>query len=288
MSMRPTIRSAYLRRLGVAAEPPSSGALARLHRAHVERVPWETLWIHQGLGWGVGLDESVERIATTTRGGYCFHLNGAFGVLLGALGYDVSMHVGGVHGPAGPGPADMTNHLVLTVANLPGPANATGEWYVDVGLGDALHEPIPLEEGSAFQRPFDLSLEPFVSGFADWHLTHDPRGSFSGMVWSASPAGIDVFTHRHEFLSSSPDSHFVRTLIVQRRDATGADVLRGLTLQRVGENASVRTIESAAELVDALGDVFGVEPELADGAERDALWRRTLDAHVAWQAALEA
>lgn len=34
----PCLRTAYLDRLGLDAEPPSAGALARLHRAQVERV----------------------------------------------------------------------------------------------------------------------------------------------------------------------------------------------------------------------------------------------------------
>ena len=41
--------------------------------------------------------ESTRRVATTRRGGYCYQLNGAFGTLLTALGYQVSVHVAGVH-----------------------------------------------------------------------------------------------------------------------------------------------------------------------------------------------
>ena len=84
------------------------------------------------------------RVAVQHRGGYCFHLNGAFSELLRSLGYDVVRHVGGVHGPEGATGEEMANHLVLTVRNLPNDANPDGTWYVDVGLGDALHEPLPL------------------------------------------------------------------------------------------------------------------------------------------------
>ncbi len=87
-------------------------------------------------------------MVTRRRRGYCFHLNGALAVVLEFLGYDVTLHVGGVHGPEGPTSDDMTNHLVLLVHGLPGPGNPSGTWYVDAGLGDALHEPLPLIAGT--------------------------------------------------------------------------------------------------------------------------------------------
>src|SRR4051812_49011544 len=103
----------YLGRLGLEREPPSVHALERLHRAHVEHVPYETVWIHTGERYSCSAEESLARVARTSRGGYCFHLNGAFSELLAALGYDVVRHVGGVHGPDGPSQEAMTNHLVL-------------------------------------------------------------------------------------------------------------------------------------------------------------------------------
>ena len=131
---------AYLLRLGLDREPPSAGALARIHRAQVERVPYETAWIHMGHQWSVDQQASFRRVAADKRGGYCFHLNGAFAILLEALGYNVTLHVGGVHGPDGPAEESMTNHLVLTVNDLPDESNPGGAWYVDAGLGDALYD----------------------------------------------------------------------------------------------------------------------------------------------------
>ena len=84
-----TITAAYLNRLGVGAERPSAEALARLNRAHVERIPYETFWIHLAQGWGIDPAESKRRVATTRRGGYCYQLNGAFRTLLTSLGYGV-------------------------------------------------------------------------------------------------------------------------------------------------------------------------------------------------------
>src|SRR5690348_1403577 len=141
---------AYLRRLEVGHEgPPSVEALRTLHAAHVERIAYEALDVQLGLVNSIQPADSVERITRHGRGGYCYHLNGALSVLLTTLGYDVVWHRAGVQGrddaePPGPRQA---NHLALTVRGLPAPECPEGEWLVDAGLGDALHEPLPLVEG---------------------------------------------------------------------------------------------------------------------------------------------
>jgi N-hydroxyarylamine O-acetyltransferase len=284
-AMIPSVRDAYLARLGLDAERPAAEALLRLHRAHVERVPYETLWIHLGERWGIGGHESVARIANRGRGGYCYHLNGAFGELLRSLDYDVSRHVGGVHGPGGPTEDAMTNHLVLTVQGLPTEANPDGAWYVDAGLGDALHEPLPLVAGTYRQPPFEFVLDETPDSVGDWHLTHDPAGGFAGMSWRSAPAGMDAFAERHAWLSTSPDSGFVRVMTAQRRDASGVDILRGLSFKRIGDRASESTLTTRAELADVLGGLFGLDLTAVDGRAWDALWARVYATHVAWEAA---
>jgi arylamine N-acetyltransferase len=274
----------YLDRLGETAEAPSAEALARLHRAHVERVPWETLWIHQGKRWGSDPAESVTRIATTTRGGYCFHLNGAFAALLESLGYAVTRHVGGVHGPLGPGPADMTNHLALMVHHLPTDGNPGGRWYVDVGLGDALLEPMPLQAGSHHHDPFQLRLDQVEHGLGDWHLTHDEHGSFAGMTFSASPTEMETFVYRHRWLSTSPESAFVRNLVLQRRDPGSVVVLRNLILRRTGAGACDLIISSSDELFDVLGKAFGIDAGPIGAQARATIWNRASTAHAEWVA----
>ncbi len=281
----PAIRDRYLARLGLDAAPPSAGALRALHRAHVERVSWETLWIQSGQRWGTDPAESAARIATTGRGGYCFHLNGAFSWLLGELGYDVTRHLGGVHGPDGPAVGDLGNHLVLTVRGLPDDDHPDGIWYADVGLGDAILEPLPLVAGNHRSGPFTFALGPGRAEVGEWHLDHHPHGAFAGMTWRSAPAVMTDFDADHRRLSSDADSQFVRWLVMSHRDATGGDLLTGLYYRRVGDDPTSAKAESESELFAIIGDVFGTDVAAIPPEVRRAVWDRTEAAHRAAEAA---
>ncbi|MEU4546407.1 arylamine N-acetyltransferase family protein [Nonomuraea dietziae] len=265
--------SAYLRRLGLEAAPPSLDQLKALHVAHIERVPYEALEIWFDRPTTVDPAESAARIVRG-RGGYCYHLNGAFSLLLEALGYQVTRHVGGVHN-RGAEPAITANHLVLTV-RLP-----EGDWMVDLGLGDALHEPLPLVEGRYRQGPFEYGLRPSTVAPGGWHFDHDPRGSFAGMDFGMEPAPMSAFEQMHRHLTTSPESGFVRVATVARRDATGVDIMRGLSLTRLEADSRTTTMETSADYFQALADVFGLR---FDAEERALLWDKVSRAHAAWTA----
>ncbi|RZU50281.1 arylamine N-acetyltransferase [Krasilnikovia cinnamomea] len=274
----------YLRRLGLtrlAGQAPSVEALHELHRAHAERVPYECLEIWLGRPTSVDPAESVQRIGRG-RGGYCFHLNGAFSALLSALGYRVTRHVGGVQGSADEPAGASANHLVLTVAGLPAPAAPGGQWLVDLGMGDGLHEPLPLTGGEHRQGPFRYGLRPSAAEPGGWRFDHDPRGAFLGMDFRPGAATMSAFAERHVELSTSPESGFVRVATVQRRDASGADVLRGLVLSRVGEAPTRTVLDDRRDYFAALADVFGLTLDDVTSAERAALWRRLSTAHEQW------
>lgn len=282
--MAPEVRDAYLARLGVPPEPPSVAGLALLARRQVERVPYETLWIQGGERWGIDPAEAARRIAMESRGGYCYHLNGALGLLLAALGYSVHPHVGGVHGPDGPTDSERGNHLVLTVDGLPSDDNPGGVWYVDAGLGDALHSPLPLIAGRYDAPPFRLSLEE-VEPSTSWHLTHDPTGGFAGMGWTAGIARRADFETQHRWLSTAPESGFVKVAMAERRDASGVDVVRGLVRSRIGSGASVADpVTRRTEWFELLADLFDLRFEGSDAGVRDRLWATVLEGHRRWEA----
>ncbi|MBC6446462.1 arylamine N-acetyltransferase family protein [Actinokineospora xionganensis] len=264
------LRDAYLTRLGLRTPPPATlDTLRELHRAQVEKIPYETVWIALGEQRTVDPLDSL-RYLLRGRGGYCYHLNGAFSTLLAWLGFDVHWRVGGVQGGKGDEPGITANHLVIEVHGLDG-----GPWMVDAGLGDGLYDPIPLAEGVYEQAPYTFALRPSEVVPGGWRLDHDARGSFIGMDFAPAQAKVDDFLAKHDHLCTSPDSGFVRVVTVSNRDAKTIRELRGRLYKETNADGVTHTeIADRGDYFGLLGDVFGLPlPEI--GADRrDALWAR--------------
>ncbi|HEX6472712.1 MAG TPA: arylamine N-acetyltransferase [Streptosporangiaceae bacterium] len=272
----------YLERLGMEHPgAPSVDALFALHRAHVARIPYEALDIQLRRPTSVDPQEAVARVLRG-RGGYCVQLNTAFSGLLTALGYDVTWHRAGVQGSAAAPPSDASfaPHLALTVR-----VGGT-RWLVDVGLGDALYEPLPLRAGTYRQEPLTFGLGPSRVEPGGWRFDHDRRGSIAGIDLNMDPATTADFAKWHPYLASSAESRLVRAVVVLRRDAAGADSLVGCMLRRVdGTGRTVRELATREEWYGALADVFGLSLAEVDATERAALWTKVRAAHEAWVAA---
>ncbi|MFG2293558.1 arylamine N-acetyltransferase [Streptomyces sp. NPDC048603] len=269
----------YLRRLGMP-DPgkPSAGALFALQRAHLERVPYENIDIYLGRPPGIDPELSARRFAAG-RGGYCFHLNGGFCALLEFLGYDVTRHVGGVYEDAQERSVNG-NHMVLTV-------RVDGEaFFVDAGLGDGPHSPLPLREGAYEQGGFGYCMEPLSGPEAPGWTYITSGGPFPVANFRAAPASMAEFADEHQRLSTDEDSPFIRTLSLLRRDAEGIDLMRGRVLSRIdpSKGPTERVLDTAEEFYDAIATVFGRELDDLTPEDRTALWAKVSAAHEVWLA----
>jgi N-hydroxyarylamine O-acetyltransferase len=132
--------AAYLERIGYSGEIAFDvTTLERLQRAHLTAVPFENLHVFHRLGVQTSTDWSVPKIVEQRRGGWCFEANGAFGLLLETLGFDV-VRLGAAVLLGGPNA--IIDHLTLEVM-LDEP------WLVDVGFGDSFIRPLALNRRGA-------------------------------------------------------------------------------------------------------------------------------------------
>jgi N-hydroxyarylamine O-acetyltransferase len=278
---------AYLARLGLdpASRPTGADGLAEVHAAHVERVAYETLDLFRGRPPSIDLVSSARRVAGG-RGGYCFTLNGALAWLLGALGYDVRLHGGRVQSVLADRPgegAPAVNHLALVVHGLGDGAL----WWADVGLGDGLHAPLPLEAGAHRQGPFDYRLQRTSSDLGTgWWLATAPGRSFGGVLIADRELALDELAEPHRVLGCTPSARYARLVTAQVHRAEHVLVLRGCVLTRTdATGTSTREIADQDAWWDLLTGTMGLTLDDVDEGERALLWRRTRVGHQAWVAA---
>ncbi len=168
--LAPEVVDRYLTRIGVSERPSELDvdSLGRLMLAHLQTVPFENLDVFNLVPVRTDVDWSVAKIVDRRRGGWCFELNGAFGALLGSLGYDVKL-TGAAVLLAGP---NMTlDHLCLEVM-LDRP------YLVDVGFGDT------------FIRPLELNSKAEQDGGnGTYQLLASPVGTTLARVVDGVPRG---------------------------------------------------------------------------------------------------
>ena len=275
--------AAYLSRLGIEGTPPPTlDVLFRIHRRHLERVPYENLGIMLGTPPSVDAVASLERVGERGRAGYCFHQNGALELVLRELGFDVTRRHGHVWTAEDDRHGTFFNHLVLHVAGLPSPDNPGGEWWADVGLGDAFREPLPLLAGKHGQDGFTYAIDEVRPD--GWSFRHDHRGSFAGceVVSSLATDPVAVLAS-HAELSAPGSGVFARILVVQRRHAGGTTTIRGCLRTEVGPGGAVETVLEAYDAWRAaLADAAVPLDDLDDGELR-ALHERMWAAHEEWR-----
>jgi arylamine N-acetyltransferase len=273
--------AAYLAFLGYDERPGVSvEELGELHRRHLAAVPYENLEILLGRPPSVDPLDSLARVSQVGRAGYCFHQNGALETALVELGYAVTRRAGHVYS----GPDDRwsgeLNHLVLVVSGLPTTDNPTGEWWPDVGLGDAIAEPLPLVAGEYEQGGFSYALTEVRED--GWSFVADEHGSFAGVETSPGPSAADV-EQCHERLSTPPDGRFARVLVVQRRRASEIDVVRGCLAHTITPDGQSETeLTTYDDWRSAVADGCGLSLTGIADEELRGLFDRQLTGHRAF------
>jgi len=245
---------AYLARIGYQGlRDPTPGTLRRLHRAHMQSVPFENLDIHAGRP--IVLEEGAlfDKIVGRHRGGFCYELNGLFSALLRELGFRVTRMSAGVLNDDGSFGPDF-DHMILLV-------ELEDRWLTDVGFGDSFCEPLLLDahghqvrDGRVYRVSHDGTQGTMLS---HGDATSTPKGyrfDFDGHSFADYAAMC-------QYHQTSPDSPFTRKRLCSRATPTGRITLSGTRLI-VTEHDQRRERElSEVEWGRALKEHFGIDPE---------------------------
>ncbi|WP_323748947.1 arylamine N-acetyltransferase family protein [Streptomyces sp. PR69] len=241
----------YLSRIGAdRPERADAGALRQLQLHHLTEVPFENLSIH--LGEDILLEEEalLTKIVDARRGGFCYELNGAFALLLRALGFRVDLLQARVFGEDGRLGIPY-DHLALRVET----ADSSGPWLADVGFGDHSHYPLALDErGDQLDPAGTFRVTEAPEG--DLDVLRDDKPQFR---LETRPRELRDFTAGAWWHRTSPQSQFCRSVVCSRLTSTGRITISGrkLVTHEHGERQE-RKLANDAALLAAYRDHFGL------------------------------
>jgi N-hydroxyarylamine O-acetyltransferase len=219
---------AYLERIGYeGSRDPTFETLSALQRAHMLSVPFENLDIHLGRRLVLDREANFEKVVVRRRGGWCYELNGLFGLLLERLGFTVTLLGARVVGER---VGRELGHLMLRV-DLEQP------WLADVGFGESSLVPLPLGE-----EPQQVVEEDGV------------RREFALV-----PRLLEEFQAMCEYSQTSPDMLFTQRRLCTLATATGRITLSDLRLiERDGESVTERELADEQEWRSVLLERFEI------------------------------
>jgi N-hydroxyarylamine O-acetyltransferase len=263
--------AAYLRHVDLPAQglTPTVSSLRRLHRAHVDAVPFTSVTTALGRVPALDLPTLERRMVAERRGGYCLEHVTLFAAVLHALGYAPEVRLCLVGDPGDePRPP---SHLTV----LARPVDDERRWMADVGFGIGVLGPLPIPTGPGAGEPVSYGrFEHRVDVLDDGRivlLEHGADGWRPLHVSADEDVDDDAVGDANRWVALQPRSPFAGRLIAMRTtdDRRERLVGRRLEVSPVGGETHVEELTPSAAL-DALEQRFGVT---VDDEDRTALVR---------------
>jgi len=238
---------------------PTLETLRAIQLLHPQAIPFENLNPLLAIPVRLDADSLQQKLVRSRRGGYCFEQNSVLLHALRALGFRVSGLAGRVLWSR---PADTPpprSHMILRVEL------EQGTYLADVGFGMSPTAPLRLAPDIEQQTPH----EPFrlLKDGDQFTLQCQLIGRWQSFyrfdLVEQEPIDYEVANH---YVSTWPTSHFVTSLIAARATPDRRYGLRNnrLSIHALNGESEQRVLTSAAEMRDALGDLFGIAvPDVA-------------------------
>ena len=243
----------YLRRIGFDA-PLSLDieCLAAVMRCQLFSIPFENLDVLSGAGISLNPEDIVKKLLGRGRGGYCYELNGLFGMFLDSLSVDY--HFVAARPMFYPMRRPRT-HMAI-VAEVRGRS-----WLFDLGFGSyGVRAPLALDQLDVECRQDEDTFRLALAEDGDFLLQAKVAGEWSSQYAFADVSAEWIDFYPANYLNSNhPDTIFVQkpVLIIHRPE--GRDMLVGSVLKNVrGGQFHEREI-MPEEYEGVLKQVFGID-----------------------------
>lgn len=259
--------SAYLDRIGYhGAFAPDLRTLVAVHRAQALSVPYDGIDVYRGIALDHSIEAIFDKIVRRRRGGWCYETNGLLGWALKKIGFDVVRATSAVYRSTR-GDSTLGNHVVLLV-------RLEQTYLADLGLGDALRDPIALREGTHQQGPLSFRLEKLADGY--WRFHNHALGSPTDFDFRDEPADEALLAGQCAWLQRDPESFFLQNFECIKMQPAASSAILGRVLRHTDAiGVTKHLIASPEEMTDILRGEFG----LTD-LPINTLWQKILARHA--------
>ena len=255
----------YFERINYTGTPRVDfDTLASIQHQHLLNIPYENIDVQLGTPLDFDIERIFEKLVMRNRGGWCYEMNGLLAWALSEIGFDVKRMSGAVM-RSSKGDSQLGNHLVLEVV-------LDKSYMVDVGLGDGLRWPIPIELGNYEQNGLGFSLEQLSDGYLRFH-NHE-FSSVDSFDFKHAVANENELQLMCQQLQTDPLSPFKMLLIVQRFTPDDIFVQIGKVSHVINaEGKSTKVLDSVSDLHEQLHQQFNLDVDLTE------IWPRICVAH---------
>lgn len=246
---------AYLRRIGYdGPRAPTLDVLRALHALHPDAIAFENLDPFMGKAVKVDLATVQDKLVGSRRGGYCYEQNLLFMHALSTIGFEVSGLAARVLWGRSEDAMTPRSHMLLRV-EIDGRT-----WVADVGFGGLTQTaPLLLEPDTVQNTPHENFRLVLKDGY--YHSQADAGGEWRTLYrFDMADHYEGDYAVSSYYLSTSPASHFVTSLIAARALPGRRLALSGnrFTVHHIDGKTERREMATAGELADLFETEFGI------------------------------
>ncbi len=244
--------NAYFARIGYQGTPSADIAtVGELMRRQLFTVPFENLDVQAGKIVSLVPEEIVEKIVGRRRGGYCYEVNGLFGMALESLGIKYQF----VAARPMIYPERRPKTHVAIVASIEG-----DRWLCELGFGSCgFKAPLRLDTDEVENRQDDYIFSLKNEGETRYVLKSMVDGIWENQyAFDLSPQEWIDFVPANYFNSAHPDSVFVQKLLVVLHNPDGRSILFGDSLKIIERGRIKKQIVSQHDRDAVLTNIFGL------------------------------
>ncbi|TMV48977.1 arylamine N-acetyltransferase [Paenibacillus mesophilus] len=260
--MNDSLQGAYLNMIQIGKREPSLPYLQSLIRHHLCRVPFENIsklhyYMHQGKTgplWMPSLETFLHNRIAKGFGGNCYILNSSFGELLQSLGFQTEI----VRATGG------NMHLALRVTI------GQQSYYVDVGYGAPLFEPLSLERQPHFTR---FGEEVIITKLEDDRYRIDRRTNGQSFVMKQiewKPVTLASFNDAiTDSLRDDDGNPFMRRIVATAfKNDTAYSVVNRKLFVKTDKGTELHEYSRERDWMDMMRITFGFDPDALREAQQ--------------------